>query len=87
MPSSSGTARAMDIGEYRVYLRNRVLLLACLAVALGAARWSGLLEPSSFSGMEGRAYVLQILVVVITVSWVIIAVIGLIGVVRWGRTT
>ncbi|WP_440764828.1 hypothetical protein [Natronorubrum sp. DTA7] len=75
----------MDADDYRGYLRNRVLLLACLAVAIGAARWTGLLAPSSFSGMEGRAFVLQIIALVIAVGWVAIAVIGLIGLVRWVR--
>ena len=81
----------MDFDEYREYyfsrsyVRNRILLIACLVLAISIGRWTGLLEASSFSGMEGRAYVLQILVLVIAVGWVILAVVGLIGLVRWVR--
>ncbi|WP_436343910.1 hypothetical protein [Natronorubrum sp. FCH18a] len=81
----------MDFDEYREYyfsrsyFRNRILLIACLVLAIGIGRWTGLLDSSAASGMTGRMYAIQLVVLVIAVGWVVIAVLGVIGLYRWLR--
>ncbi|WP_049927235.1 hypothetical protein [Halopiger goleimassiliensis] len=79
---------ADDLREHYLsgrYLRNRLVLLACLTVVGIVVRLAGWLEPDVGSGTAGRELVLQLVVGGIVVGWLFAAVVGLIGLLRWLR--
>ncbi|AEH35532.1 hypothetical protein [Halopiger xanaduensis] len=81
----------MDSNDYRDYLfsaayvRNRAIWLCVVVLAFTAAERLGLLEGLDPS-VPGRAYGAVVFTAVIVAVWVILAVVGLLGLYRWLRS-
>ena len=79
---------ADDLREHYLsgrYLRNRLLLLAALVLVAIVFDRLGLVVPGAGTGAEGRALVATLVAGAIVLAWLVVAVIGLFGLVRWLR--